>query len=55
VQEAQALGQPRLYLYTPGSGALYLRLGWRIAERTFYRELWGEQEITIMEFAIHAT
>jgi len=54
VQEARALGKPRLYLYTSGSGALYLRLGWCVAERTFYRELWGEQEITIMEFAIHA-
>jgi N-acetylglutamate synthase-like GNAT family acetyltransferase len=54
VQEARALGKPRLYLYTPGSGALYLRLGWCVAERTFYHELWGEQEITIMEFAIHA-
>jgi len=54
VQEAQALGKPCLYLYTPGCGALYLRLGWWVAERTFYRELWGEQEITIMEFAIHA-
>ena len=53
VQEAQALGKPCLYLYTPGSGALYLRLGWWVAERTFYRELWGEQEVTIMEFAIH--
>jgi hypothetical protein len=53
VQEAQALGPPRLYLYTPGFGALYLRLGWWVTERTFYRELWGEQEITIMEFAIH--
>lgn len=48
------LGKPRLYLYTPGSGALYPRLGWCVAERTFYRELWGEQETTIMEFAIHA-
>jgi GNAT superfamily N-acetyltransferase len=54
VQEARALGKPRLYLYTPGSGALYLRLGWCVAERTFYRELWGEQKITIMEFAIDA-
>ena len=25
-----------------------------VAERTFYHELWGEQEITIMDFAIHA-
>ena len=54
VQEARALGKPRLYL-------LHARFWrsvsqtWRcVAERTFYRELWGEQEITIMEFAIHA-
>ena len=51
-QEARVLGTPRLYLYTPGSGALYLRLGWSVMERTFYRELWGEQELTIMELAI---
>ena len=54
VQDARALGIPRLYLYTPGSGALYLSLGWSIVERTFYRELWGDQEITIMELATHA-
>jgi GNAT superfamily N-acetyltransferase len=51
VREAQALGIRRLYLYTPGSGALYLRLGWSVRERTFYRELWRDQEITIMELA----
>jgi GNAT superfamily N-acetyltransferase len=51
VREAQALGIRRLYLYTPGSGTLYLRLGWSIRERTFYRELWRDQEITIMELA----
>jgi GNAT superfamily N-acetyltransferase len=51
VQEARSLGVPRLYLYTPGIGALYLRLGWSVVERTFYRELWGETEVTIMEFA----
>jgi GNAT superfamily N-acetyltransferase len=49
--EARSLGVPRLYLYTPGSGALYLSLGWSVLERTFYRELWGETEITIMELA----
>jgi GNAT superfamily N-acetyltransferase len=54
VQEARALGILRLYLYTSGSGALYLRLGWSVVERTFYRELWGEQEITIMELPTHA-
>jgi len=54
VQEARILRTPRLYLYTPGSGALYLKLGWSVMERTFYRELWGEQELTIMELATHA-
>jgi GNAT superfamily N-acetyltransferase len=51
VREALALGVARLYLYTPGSGTLYLRLGWSVVERTFYRELWGEQRITIMDIA----
>jgi N-acetylglutamate synthase-like GNAT family acetyltransferase len=50
VQEARALGVSRLYLYTPGTGALYRRLGWSVVERTFYRELWGETEVTIIEF-----
>ena len=49
VEEARALDTQRLYLYTPGSGALYLRLGWSVVERTFYRELWGDTEVTIME------
>jgi GNAT superfamily N-acetyltransferase len=53
VQEARALGTSRLYLYTPGSGALYLRLGWSVMERTFYRELWRDQKVTIMEVATH--
>jgi N-acetylglutamate synthase-like GNAT family acetyltransferase len=50
VREARSLGVPRLYLYTPGSGGLYLRLGWSVAERTFYPELWGETKVTIMDF-----
>ena len=49
VQEARALEVSRLYLYTPGTGALYRGLGWSVVERTFYRELWGETEVTIME------
>jgi len=49
VAEARLLGVPRRYLYTPGSGTLYLRLGWSVVEHTFYRELWGETEVTIME------
>jgi GNAT superfamily N-acetyltransferase len=51
IQEARSLGVPRIYLYTPGSGTLYLRLGWSIVEHTFYRELWGDTPITIMDFA----
>ncbi len=50
VQEERALGVSRLHLYTPGTGALYRRLGWSVVERTFYRELWDETEVTIMEF-----
>ena len=52
VQEARALDIPRLYLYTPGDGTLYVRLGWSILEHTFYRELWGNQPVTIMELAL---
>jgi predicted N-acetyltransferase YhbS len=51
VREARSLGVERIYLYKPGTGTLYLRLGWSVVERTFYRELWGETEVTIMEFA----
>jgi len=40
-----------IYVYTPGSGAWYLRLGWSVVESTFYRELWAKTEVTIMEFA----
>ena len=54
VLEACVLRTPRLYLYTLGSEALYLRLRWSVMERTFYRELWGEQKVTIMELATHA-
>ena len=54
VLDARVLRSPRLYLYTLGSGALYLRLRWSVVERTFYRELWGEQKVTIMELATHA-
>jgi GNAT superfamily N-acetyltransferase len=54
VLEARVLRTPRLYLYTLGSGALYLRLRWSVMEHTFYRELWGEQKVTIMELATHA-
>jgi len=52
VQEARALEIPRLYI--PGDGTLYVRLGWSILEHTFYRELWGNQPVTIMEFTTNA-
>jgi hypothetical protein len=45
----------RLYLYTRGSDSLYSRLGWSILERTFYRQLWGEQQVTIMPLAPNAS
>ena len=54
VGEARSLGEQRLYLYTPGPGTLYSRLGWSVVERTVYPPLWGEQEITIMELSTNA-
>ena len=50
IQEARSLGIARIYLYTPSSGGLYLKLGWSVIEHTFYRELWGDTPITIMDF-----
>ena len=52
LKEAQTLRIPRIYLYTPGAGTLYRRLGWSIVERTFYQPLWKDQQVTIMERAI---
>jgi GNAT superfamily N-acetyltransferase len=52
IDEARSLGVSRIYLYTPGSGTLYLRLGWSVVERTFYRQLWGDTPITIMDFVL---
>jgi GNAT superfamily N-acetyltransferase len=54
VHEARALAIPRLYLYTRGSGTLYLKLGWSVVEHTFYRQLWGDQEIMIMDLVTNA-
>jgi len=34
--EAQALGVPRLYLYTPEAADFYARLGWDVEERCEY-------------------
>jgi GNAT superfamily N-acetyltransferase len=52
IDEARSLGVSRIYLYTPGSRTLYLRLGWSVVERTFYRQLWGDTPITIMDFVL---
>jgi len=37
VGNAQALGIPRLYLYTDSSESLYARLGWSVLERCLYK------------------
>jgi len=36
VCEAAALGVPQLYLYTPGAGEFYARLGWSVLDRCEY-------------------
>ena len=54
VREAQSLGKSPIYLYTSGSSALYLSLGRSLVERMFYRPLWGNTEVKIMEFATRA-
>jgi len=55
VEEAGLLGIERLYLYTLTSDTFYLKLGWSVLERTFYKRLWEEQEVTIMSIAPHGT
>jgi len=52
LEEARTLRIPRMYLYTPGPGTLYHRLGWSTVEHTFYRPLWKDRQVTIMERAI---
>ena len=44
VQEAAGLGMDKIYLFTPNSEALYVRLGWKVVEHT---ERQG-QRLTIM-------
>jgi len=55
VEEARALEHPTIYLYTTGTGALYLRLGWSIIERTLYPQLWGQQPVMVMERSTRGT
>ena len=40
VQEARALGKPRLYLLHARFQRCVSQTCWCVAERTFYRELW---------------
>lgn len=42
---AISMGVSRLYLYTPGQEAFYLRLGWSVREHT----QWNDQLVTVME------
>lgn len=48
VEEAQALGVERLYLFTPDRERLYARLGWSVSERTEYMGL----SVVIMELPL---
>ncbi|HCS46199.1 MAG TPA: N-acetyltransferase [Pseudomonas sp.] len=45
VQEAAALGVPKLYLYTDAAQSLYARLGWEIVEQLDDNGL----DVTVME------
>jgi GNAT superfamily N-acetyltransferase len=45
VQEAAALGVPKLYLYTDAAQSLYARLGWEIVEQQDDNGL----DVTVME------
>ena len=37
IKDARSLGVDRLHLYTPRAETFYLRLGWRVIEKTNYR------------------
>lgn len=44
MDEAGAIGVSRLYLFTPDASEFYLRLGWKILERTQFRGV----DVTVM-------
>jgi GNAT superfamily N-acetyltransferase len=48
VDEARRLKLPRLFLWTSSAEALYLRLGWRVVERTGY----CDKTIVIMQIDV---
>src|ERR1700731_1858174 len=47
LEEARRLNLPRLFLWTSSAEGLYLKLGWRVVERTSY----CENQIVIMEMS----
>jgi len=48
-QEAQLLGFPTLYLFTPDRAAFYANLGWQIVER----DEWNGCQVTVMELKLN--
>lgn len=50
VEEARALGIPRLYLYTPDKQRFYSRLGWYEIETLDYRSY----QMTVMQIDLHS-
>ncbi len=49
-QEAQLLGFPMLYLFTPDRAAFYAKLGWQVVER----DEWNGCEVTVMELPLRS-
>lgn len=45
IDEANALGFPTVFLFTPDRQSFYARQGWKVLDHTIYRN----QEITIMQ------
>jgi predicted N-acetyltransferase YhbS len=50
--EARRLGIGRLYLYTPGQEAFYIRLGWSRVMETLLETGTAQHLVTLMEYAI---
>jgi GNAT superfamily N-acetyltransferase len=48
-QEAQELGFPVLYLFTPDRAAFYAKLGWQIVDR----DDWNGCQVTVMELKLN--
>jgi N-acetylglutamate synthase-like GNAT family acetyltransferase len=50
VQEAEALGYPTIYLFTPDRAAFYANLGWQTVEQAD----WNGLPVTVMEMKLNA-